>query len=314
MQAIPLLIFISVFSFLVMRLSPGDPVAMYMNPERRTLTPTQITEIRRRLGLDRPIYVQYFAWLQHTVRGDWGYSLITKHPVRGEIASRLPNTLLLSGAALLLAILLAIPLGSISALKQYSIVDYIVTVGAFVGVSIPGFWLALVLLQIFSNMLGWLPAVGMHTLGYDMSGGKGVIDVAKHLVLPTITLSLLQIASWTRYQRSSLLDVLAQDYIRTARAKGLTERLVLARHALKNSLIPVVTLAGLSLPNIVNGAFIVETVFAWPGMGRLGVNSILGRDYPVVMAVTMLSSLLVVVGNLLADMAYVFVDPRIRHA
>jgi peptide/nickel transport system permease protein len=208
---------------------------------------------------------------------------------------------------------MAIPLGCLSALKRYTVIDYTLTAFAFIGISIPGFFFALIIVQVFAQRLGWLPSVGMHSSAQDLTGFKSAVDVLKHLVLPTIVLSLGEMAYWMRFQRSSLLEVLGQDYIRTARAKGLTERMVLLGHALRNALIPVVTIAGLSLPMLVSGAYITETVFAWPGMGRLGVGAVLARDYPVVMGVTMLSSLLVVVGNLMADVAYAFVDPRIRH-
>lgn len=314
LQMIPLLVLISIASFLIMHLSPGDPVAMFVPPDRRQLSAQDIAAIRARLGLDKPVYVQYIRWLNNMLHGDWGYSLANKAPVRIEILSRLPNTMLLGAAALLLAVILAIPIGSLSALKQYSFVDYATTAFAFAGISIPGFWFAIILVQIFARRLGWLPSVGMHSAMGDYQGLAQVWDVLRHLILPALVLSLAQMGMWMRYQRSSLLEVLGQDYIRTARAKGLLERAVLMRHALRNALIPVITMAGLSLPMIVNGAYIVETIFGWPGMGRLGVGAIFARDYPVVMGVTMLSSLLVVLGNLLADITYAFVDPRIRHA
>jgi peptide/nickel transport system permease protein len=312
LQAIPILFIISFIAFTIVQLAPGDPTVIYMNPEKKSLTAEEMAELRAKLGLDRPLYVQYFSWLRNTLQGDWGYSLASKRPVLTEIATRLPHTLLLSGVALLLALLISIPAGSISALKKYSAIDYAVTLGAFAGLSIPGFWFALVLVQVFSKTLGWLPTVGMHTLGEDLSGWASTVDVAKHIIMPAIVLSLVETAYWTRYQRSSLVEVLNQDYIRTARAKGLKERTVLVRHAFRNALIPLVTIAGLTLPDLINGSFVIETIFGWPGMGRLGIQAIEKRDYPIIMGVTMLSSLLVITGNLLADITYAFIDPRIR--
>lgn len=309
---IPLLVVISFISFMVMHLSPGDPLAMYMNPDKRGMTPVQMEQLRHQLGLDRPVGVQYVYWLKNTLDGNWGYSLKTKAPVTQEIMSRLPNTLLLGGVAILLTLLFGIPLGVLSALKRYTWIDYFATVGSFIGISMPSFWFALILIFFFSNQLNWLPSVGMQTIGQDMTQFQHITDVLKHLILPVITLSIVQIAYWARYQRSSLLEVLNQDYVKVARAKGLEEKRVIWKHAFRNALLPMVTLLGLTLPDIVSGSFIIETIFGWPGMGRLGVNSILQRDYPVVMAVTMISALMVVCGNLIADILYAVVDPRIK--
>jgi peptide/nickel transport system permease protein len=314
LQMIPILFFISILSFAVMRLAPGDPVAMYANPQKRVLTAEEVAIIREKLGLNQPIYVQYFKWLGETVQGNLGYSFKTKAPVTEEIFARLPNTLLLAGSAILLTLLVGIPIGAFSAIKRYTFWDYNITVLSFIGISMPSFWLAFILINIFSTRLGILPPVGMQTFGIDLTGFQKLSDVFKHLLMPMLALSILEIAYWARYQRSSLLEVFGQDYIRTARAKGLKERLVIWKHAFRNSLLPMVTLIGLTLPDLVNGSYIIETVFAWPGMGRLGVQSILQRDYPIVMGVTMLSALLVVVGNLLADFLYALVDPRIQQS
>lgn len=297
---------------MLMNLAPGDPLAMYMNPDKRGMTPAQMEQLRHQLGLDRPLVVQYAYWLKNTLQGNWGYSLKSKAPVSQEINSRLPNTLLLGGAAILLTLILGIPLGVLSAIKRYSLIDYLATIGSFIGISMPGFWFALLLIFLFSNHLNWLPSVGMQTIGKDMTPIQKTIDIMRHMVLPVITLSIVQIAYWARYQRSSLLEVLNQDYVRVARAKGLQERRVIWKHAFRNALLPMVTLLGLTLPQLVNGSYIIETIFGWPGMGRLGVDAILKRDYPVVMAVTMISALLVVGGNLLADILYAFIDPRIK--
>jgi len=313
LQMIPLLLFISVLSFLIAEFTPGDPVMMYLSPQKRSLSTEELDRLRHQLGLDRPVYIRYFSWLSNMFQGNWGYSLRTNNTVKAEIMVRLPNTLLLGGISIFLTVVIAIPIGVFSALKRHSFMDYLVTIGAFIGISMPSFWLALILIEIFANRLGILPSVGMSSLDASLTGMAKIWDVAKHVILPAITLSFTSIAYWSRYQRATLLEVLNQDFVRTARGKGLTEKLVVWRHAFRNSLMPVVTLAGLTLPDIVNGAYITESVFGWPGMGRLGINAIVIRDYPIVMGVTMLSALLVVMGNLLADIGYVLVDPRISH-
>jgi len=313
-QMIPLLLVISILSFLVMHLAPGDPTAMYADPLKPISSDPEALELlRHQLGLDEPVYVQYWKWLLNTIQGDWGYSFINRQPVIDNIGDRLPNTILLAGVAIGTALILSIPIGILSAIKQYSIFDYLVTTSAFFGISIPSFWLALLLMHIFSYKLEWLPTVGMHSLREQYTGLAAAKDVFLHLILPGTVLSMHSLASWTRYMRSSLLEVIAEDYIRTARAKGLREKTIIMRHAIKNSLIPMITLLGLSVPTIVGGSFITETVFGWPGMGRLGVNAIFQRDYPLIMGVTMMSSLLVVIGNLIADVAYAWVDPRISY-
>ncbi len=311
-QAVPLLIAISVIVFAIIEVAPGDPAQMYIDPEKGA-DPAYIEAVRHSLGLDQPVYVRYISWLVKTLQGDFGFSFRTRRPVALEIGDRLPNTLLLGGVALLMSMVIAVPIGIISALKRYTLIDYILSTLALVGISVPVFWVALVLLQIFAIQLNWLPGVGMRSVRVEYEGFAAILDVIRHMILPAIVLSLAQTASWSRYQRSALLEVLGQDYIRTARAKGVRERRVIGVHALRNALIPMVTLIGLSVPSIVTGAFITETIFGWPGMGRLGVESINGRDYPIIMAVTMLSALLIVFGNLLADIAYAWVDPRIRY-
>jgi peptide/nickel transport system permease protein len=311
-QAVPLLFVISILTFGIVEIAPGDAAQMYIDPDKGA-NPDYIAHVRESLGLNRPVYVRYAAWLVKTLQGDLGYSLRTRRPVTLEIGDRLPNTLLLGGVSLLMSIVIAIPIGIMSALYRYTLLDYTLSTLALVGISIPVFWVALLLLQIFSIRLNWLPAVGMHSVREQYVGWAATVDVIRHMILPATVLSLAQTASWSRYQRSALLEVLGQDYIRTARAKGMREFRVIGLHALRNALIPTVTLIGLSVPTIVTGAFITETIFGWPGMGRLGVESINGRDYPIIMAVTMLSSLLIILGNLLADVAYAWVDPRIRY-
>lgn len=313
-QMIPLLLAISILAFLIMHLAPGDPTAMYADPTKPiSKDPEALERLRHQLGLDQPIQVQYWKWLTSTLRGNWGYSFINRQPVLDNIMDRLFNTVLLASVAMAIALLVSVPAGIVSALKQYSRLDYVITTAAFFGISVPSFWFALLLMQVFSYELRWLPSVGMHSVREQYTGWAAVLDVTKHLMMPVIVLAMYSLASWTRYMRSSLLEVIGQDYIRTARAKGLKEQGVILRHALKNALIPMITLLGLSLPTIVSGSFIIETIFGWPGMGRLGVNAILARDYPLIMGITMVASVLVIVGNLLADIAYAWADPRIRY-
>lgn len=312
-QLIPTLIGISFLSFALMRLAPGDPVSLYAdpsNPER--LTAEAMEELREQLGFNDPIPVQYWRWLKNTLQGNWGYSVMSKRPVLENIKERLPNTIKLGTLALVLALVVALPVGTLAAVKQYSTFDYVATFLAFVGLSIPSFWFAMILMQLFALRLGWLPAVGMRSVDPSLEGGA-FLDSLKHYVMPTVVMSLALMASWTRYQRSSILEVMHQDYIRTAQAKGLKDGVVIVRHALKNALIPMITLLGLSIPVIVSGSYIIETIFAWPGIGRLGVTAIFARDYALVMGVTMVSALVVVLSNLAADIAYAWADPRISY-
>lgn len=291
LQLIPLLIGISLLSFFIMHLAPGDPTALFIDPNVR---PEELARVRANWGLDQPVYWQYFIWLKNAIFLDFGRSYTTGQPVITEIAQRLPYTLLLMIPAYTLTLLICIPVGVISAVTKNSWFDNIFTVLSFAGMAIPTFWLGLMLMLFFSVQLHWLPAVG-------------------NIVLPLVTMTIGSLAGLTRYQRTAMLEVLNQDYIRTARAKGLPERIVIFKHALRNALIPIVTILGLSLPDLVGGAFVIETIFAWPGMGRLGVQSIFQRNYPVIMGIVMFSALLIILGNLLADLGYALVDPRIRY-
>lgn len=290
-QLIPLLIGISLISFFVMHLAPGDPTSLFIDPN---VKPEELLRVRANWGLDKPIYIQYFLWLKNAVLLDFGRSYTTGQPVISEIAERLPITLMLMIPSYLLTILICIPIGVISAVKKNSWFDNTFTFLSFAGMAIPTFWLGLMLMLLFSVKLHWLPAVGS-------------------FALPLITMTIGSLAGLTRYQRSAMLEILSQDFIRTARAKGLPERIVIFKHALRNALIPTVTVLGLSLPDLFGGAFIIETIFAWPGMGRLGVQSIFQRNYPVIMGIVMFSALIIIIGNLLADLAYAWVDPRIRY-
>jgi peptide/nickel transport system permease protein len=310
---VPLLIAISIVSFFIIKAAPGDPTVVYIDPNKPPPSAEDIARLRAQLGLDQPLHIQYLRWLGEVLRGDLGFSLSARRPVLDEIRDRLPNTMLLGGTSLLLALVLAIPVGVLSAVKRYTALDYAITTLSFVGISMPGFFLALLLMQVFAVQFRWLPTTGMYDRRQDYEGIMAALDVGRHLILPAVALSMASLARWVRYQRSSLLDVLSQDYIRTARAKGAPESRVLRLHALRNALIPMVTLIGLSFSQLVSGAFIIEFVFGWPGMGLLAVNSALKRDFPVIMGVTMLSSIFIVLGNFFADMAYHWVDPRIRY-
>jgi len=311
LQLIPLLIGVSLISFFVMHLAPGDPTALFINPN---VDPQELIRIRANWGLDQPVIVQYFYWLGNAFRGNFGVSYTTGLPVMQEIIERLPATLLLMISSYILTLLITIPLGVISAVKKGSWFDNLVTVISFAGMATPTFWFGLMLMLLFSVQLGWLPAVGMYDVGIgNKELGIRIFDVVRHMILPLLTMTLLGLAGMTRYQRAAMLEVLNQDYIRTARAKGLPERVVIFKHALRNALIPIVTILGLSLPDLFGGAFIIETIFAWPGMGRLGVMAIFQRNYPLIMGITVFSAVLIVLGNLLADMGYAWVDPRIRY-
>ncbi|MFH0887283.1 MAG: ABC transporter permease [bacterium] len=308
---LPLLIGISIISFFMMHLAPGDPTAMFTDPNTR---PEDLARIRANWGLDKPVAVQYFYWLGNFVRGDFGTSLKEGRPVTNVIFERLPATLLLMGTTMVIILLITIPLGVLSAVKKNTLFDHFVTVFSFIGMSIPTFWLSLVLMMAFSLYLGWFPSGGMSDpLLKDPPFYIQIFDVARHMILPILVMVIGGLAGLTRYQRSSMLEVLREDYIRTARAKGLPERTVIFKHALRNALIPIITIMGLSLPDLFGGAFIIETIFSWPGMGRLGVQSIFMRDFPVVMGIVMISGLLIVMGNFLADICYALVDPRIRY-
>ena len=307
LQAVPLLLGITLGIFLLIRLVPGGPLSAYEgNPD---VTPQDMARLRQQLGLDAPLPVQYVRWLGRLGRGDLGWSLVSHRPVASMIGERLGNTAYLMGLALALTFAIALPAGIISARRQYSWFDHAVTTMSFAGFSMPTFWSGLLAILVFSVWLRWLPAGGMYTVGEAFSLG----DHLRHLVLPLGILTLFSAARYTRYLRASMLEVLGQDYIATARAKGLGERVVIQKHALKNATIPVVTIVALDLPQLFSGALITETMFSWPGMGRLFWEATLRLDYPVLMAVMTVSATLVVLFNLAADLAYGFLDPRIRY-
>ena len=306
-QIIPIVIGITIVTFFLIKMCPGNPLKiMLFNPD---IKPEERARLERLYGLDQPIHIQYFKWLIRLLQGDLGWSLYTSRPVTKHILERIGPTALLAGTTLFLSFLIAIPFGILSATKQYSLLDYSSTVIIFFGMSLPIFFLGLVVIYIFAVRFGILPTSGMKTLGIPFS----IWDRIKHLILPVSVLTFYQIAPVVRYVRSSMLEVIREDYVRTARAKGISERDVIYKHALRNALIPIVTIFGLSIPFIFNGAFITETIFAWPGMGRLAVGAVFQRDYPILMGTTLVTAILVLLGNLIADILYAVVDPRIRY-
>jgi len=305
-QSALLLILVTVIAFALMHLAPGGPLAVYaLNPGLRA---EDLARIERNFGLDRPIYVQYVRWAEGMLTGDWGRSYRDSRPVRDVILDRIPATLELTATALAIAVTLGIAVGVLGALRQYSVPDYLATVGAMIALSIPTFWFGLMVIYLFAERLGWIPSGGRATLGGDFSLG----DRLHHLVAPAAVLGLVLVATWSRYTRASMLEVIGQDYVRTARSKGLAERRVIVRHAFRNAVVPLVTLAGIQLPLLFGGALVTESVFTWPGMGRLFVDSLGYRDYPVLMGVLFVTATLVILCNLLADIASAVVDPRIH--
>ena len=306
LQAVPLLIGISFVAFAMLRLAPGGPMAVHaQNP---SMTEADMRRIEHLLGLDQPVHIQYTKWAAGMLTGNLGYSYRTGQPVGGIILARVPATVQLMGCAYLIAITLGISTGIVSALRRYSVFDYLATSGAMIGLSIPIFWFGLLVIIVFAATLHWIPSGGIASLGAPFS----VLDRLTHLIGPASVLGLWMTATWSRYTRSSMLEVVGQDYIRTARAKGLRAKAILLRHTLRNALIPLVTLGGLEFRNLFGGALVTETVFSWPGIGRLYVDSLNYQDYAVILGLLLITSVVVLGGNLLADVCYAVVDPRIR--
>ncbi len=306
-QSLVLLVIVSVIGFGILNLMPGGPLAQYgLDPG---MTQDDLDRLKEQLGLNRPLWIQYFDWAWRLVQGDWGHSFRDGAPVLAVIRRHLFATLLLMGSSTVIAIALGSWIGIRGATHRYSAFDYLATIGAMVALSIPTFWFGLVGIYVFSLRLGWLPAGNMYTIG-----DGSVLNVLHHLILPSIVLSLVQVAVWSRYMRSATLDVINQDFVKTARAKGLSERRVILKHVVGNALLPMITLAGMQLPSLLTGALVTETVFTWPGMGRLFLDALSYSDYPVVMGLLMFSAILVILGNLIADVVIAIVDPRIRLA
>jgi peptide/nickel transport system permease protein len=308
LQAIPLLIGVSVIGFGLMHLAPGGPLAVYtLNP---TITAQDIERIKIIFGLDQPVHVQYLKWATGMFTGNWGYTFFGGRPVLWVIVERLPATMLLMGSALSIAILLGITVGMIGASRRYSVWDYLATSGALVALSFPTFWFGLMAIFVFAVDLRWLPSGGMYELGEE----GNVVDLLRHLILPTLVLALVITATYSRYARSSFLEVLHQDYMRTARAKGLRPRERLFRHAFPNAVKPLIALLGTDLPVLFSGALVTESIFGWPGMGRLFVDALTMKEYPILMGMIMFTAFFVILGNLLADIAIALLDPRVRLA
>jgi peptide/nickel transport system permease protein len=306
LQAIPMLVGISFAAFVLMRLAPGGPMAIYaQNPN---MSEADMRRIEHILGLDQPVHIQYLKWAAGMATGNMGYSYRTGRSVGEVIRERVPATVQLMAFAYLIAIVLGITTGIVSAIRRHSIFDYCATTGAMVGLSVPTFWFGLMVIIVFGAILRWIPSGGIATLGAPFS----LYDRFIHLIGPASVLGLWMTATWSRYTRSSVLEVIGQDYIRTARAKGLRSRAILLRHTLRNALIPLITLAGLEFRNLFGGALVTETVFSWPGIGRLYLDSLNYQDYSVILGLLLMTSVLVLVGSLLADILYAVADPRIR--
>jgi len=304
-QVIPTLFFVILTVFIIMKMIPGDPAMVLLGPQARA---EDIARFRQELGLDKPVLVQFVLYLKRVVTGDLGKSLIYKQDVLSLILERLPTTITLSICALFIAVFVGIPMGIVAAMRHNSFIDLIVTILALIGISVPIFWFGMVLIIIFSLQLGWLPAVGLG----DPS--KGLWDVLSHFILPSLALGILSTGTIARFTRSSMLEVLNQDYIRTAHAKGLRRTLILYRHALKNALIPVITVIGLQLGNLLAGAVLTETVFALPGLGKLMVDGIFRRDYMLVQGEVLFTAIVYIFVNLAVDIAYGLVNPKIRQS
>jgi peptide/nickel transport system permease protein len=312
LQSVLLLFLLTIAFFLLVHALPGGPEQAYFSPRQ---TAAQKQAIVKEFGLDQPLPVQYVKWVGAALHGDFGRSYDSNLPVLQDISTAIPNTVLLFLVALSFALVTAILLGVFSAVRQYSLADYLITVFAYFGISMPVFFFAEILQVLFGVQLQLLPVFGRSDPEFDgVTGPDAFIDLAKHLILPALVLSLLFIAAWSRYLRAGMLDVLKQDYIRTAKAKGLSARAVFFRHALRNALIPLITVVAIAFGGIFGGAFVTESIFAWPGLGLRFLNAINGRDYPVLLALLMLASTGVIVFNLVADILYGVVDPRIRYS
>jgi peptide/nickel transport system permease protein len=324
MWAIPTLIGVSLLVFLLIHMIPGDPAQVMLYPKG---TPEEVEALRHELGLDKPMAIQYLDWVKNALLFDFGKSIINGEPVVSQIASRLPATVELGIAAMLIAISVGIPLGILSARKKNSIIDYLSTTISLGGVSIPVFWLGLMLIYIFSVSFGLLPVSGRRTMGIDTDEITGLylldsiltgnatamLDAMKHLTLPAFALATIPLALIVRITRSSMIDVLSEEYMKTAKAKGIPRRLVIYKHALRNALIPLITVLGIQIGSLMGGSILTETVFSWQGLGSLVVSSINGRDYPVIQGVVFLAALFMITVNLIVDVLYAYVDPRIRY-
>jgi len=307
LQAVPLLFGISLIAFVLLQAIPGGPSAAYRG--MANVTTADVQRIERELGLDQPVIVQFAKWLGKFVQGDWGVSFVARRPALEMILERLPNTLLLMATALSLSVIVSIPLGLLAAVRQYSVVDNVLTFLSFVGLSLPVFWLGLMLIVIFTVILGVLPGGGMGPPGQEADLPTRI----RYLILPTLSLSIVSVGFFTRYLRASMIEVLRTDYMRFARARGISDRSRYLRHGLRNAAIPYVTVVALHIPDYLIGALVVETIFSWPGTGRLFWESAVRFDYPVLMGILIIGAVVVILSNLLADVLYAIVDPRVRY-
>lgn len=296
---------VSIIVFAMIQITPGDPARIMLGP---AASETEVRNLQHALGLDRPIYVQYLRWLGNVLQGDLGDSIVLRRPVLDEVLQRFGNTALLAGTAIVISFAVGIALGVISSVSRGSLLDRLTILFATVGLSLPSFWFGLMLIILFSLKLNLLPGTGMKSA---IDGG-GVLDVAKHLVLPSIALAVIPMAVIARYTRSAMLEVISQDYVTTARAKGLPEKLVITRHVFRNTLVVIITMLGLQIGFLLAGAVYIENVFSWPGIGQMLVEAILTRDFPLVQGGVLLVATTYVVINLLTDLAYAWVDPRVR--
>ena len=308
---VPLVCLVVVVNFVIVHLAPGDPVNILVG--EYGATPEFQARLRHAYGLDQPLLTQLWIYVQHVARADLGYSLYFNQPVVSLVASRLPATLLLMASQLAIALVAGVGLGAAAAKRPYSLVDSFSSVVALVGYSMPVFWSGLLLILLLSTTLGWFPSGGITNVRTAATGLAAAWDLGRHLALPTLTLALVNLALYVRLMRASMLEVLTLDYIRTARAKGLAERAVLVRHALRNALLPVVTITGIDLGRMVGGAVLTETVFAWPGVGTLMYTALQTRDYPVIVGTFIFVSVAVLLANLLVDILYGGLDPRIQY-
>ncbi|MDP2922133.1 MAG: ABC transporter permease [Candidatus Omnitrophota bacterium] len=313
LELVPTFLGITIITFFILHLAPGKPTDT-MSEFNPKMTPEARLRLEKYYGLDKPIVVQYGMWLKRLAKFDFGESFSQdRRPVWDKINERMPITILINALAIMFIFLIAIPIGVSSAIRQNSLYDKLTTIGVFIGFATPTFWLALMLQLFLGVYLGWFPISGIHSLGYEhMSLAQKIVDSARHLTLPIFISVFGGLAGLSRYMRSQMLEVIRQEYIVTARAKGLPEKKVIYKHALKNALLPVITILGLSIPGLLGGSIIFETIFAIPGMGQLSYMSVMTRDYPLIMALLVIDAILVLLGNLLADIGYAIVDPRIR--
>lgn len=308
-QMILVMIMVSIFSFSIIHFSPGDPLYMYTTPAASNykLSDEQLDSMRESLGLNGNVVEQYVSWAKKTLQGNWGLSISNHQPVKDQVLDKLPNTMLLMGSALVLSIIIAIPLGLIAGLHKNTWIDNVISGITYLGISIPAFWFGIILIIVFSMKLGLLPSSGMRTLGVNSTW-----DVIKHGILPTVVLSVNNMAVFVRYIRSNTINQLEEDYVLTAISKGISKKDILYKHVLKNCLLPIITIIGMNFGKLVTGSFIVESVFGWPGLGTLGMTAINNRDYTMIMGITMLSCVILLLGNFLADIFYGVADPRIK--